>query len=146
MASTTTNLWHRNGKWIGNLSQPLTIYSILFQDFVYTPKLQRRAYDEFNRSATHFSRASLMKNGGVADQTVKACKLSLNENWNLAIIVKICSQVKLPMQSVNGKRPVVELVIEQGGRYQPIKFSNNMQVWSRLLASSIIVYKCCACR
>ena len=32
------------------------------------------------------------------------------------------------MQSVNGKRPVVELVIEQGGRYQPIKFSNNMQV------------------
>ena len=43
-------------------------------------------------------------------------------------MVKICSQVKLPMQSVNGKRPVVELVIEQGGRYQPIKFSNNMQV------------------
>ena len=43
-------------------------------------------------------------------------------------MVKIHSQVKLPMQSVNGKRPVVELVIEQGGRYQPIKFSNNMQV------------------
>ena len=36
------------------------------------------------------------------------------------------------MQSVNGKRPVVELVIEQGGRYQPIKFSNNMQVRLRL--------------
>ena len=44
------------------------------QDFVYTPKLQKKAYDEFNRSATHFSRASLMKNGGVADQTVKVCK------------------------------------------------------------------------
>ena len=51
----------------------LTISSILFQDFVYTPKLQKKAYDEFNRSATHFSRASLMKNGGVADQTVKEC-------------------------------------------------------------------------
>jgi hypothetical protein len=37
-------------------------------------------------------------------------------------------KVKLPMQSINGKRPVVELVIEQNGRYQPIKFSNNMQV------------------
>ncbi len=37
-------------------------------------------------------------------------------------------KVKLPMQSINGKRPVVELVIEQNGRYQPIKFSNQMQV------------------
>lgn len=37
-------------------------------------------------------------------------------------------KVKLPMKSINGKRPVVELVMEQNGRYQPIKFSNNMQV------------------
>ena len=37
-------------------------------------------------------------------------------------------RVKLPMPSKNGKRPIVELVMEQNGRYQPIKFSNNMQV------------------
>ena len=37
-------------------------------------------------------------------------------------------RVKLPMPSLNGKRPIVELVMEQNGRYQPIKFSNNMQV------------------
>ncbi len=37
-------------------------------------------------------------------------------------------RVRLPMKSVNGKRPVVELVMEQNGRYQPIKFSNNMQI------------------
>ncbi len=37
-------------------------------------------------------------------------------------------KVKLPMKAINGKRPIVELVMEQGGRYQPIKFSNNMQV------------------
>ena len=38
-------------------------------------------------------------------------------------------KVKLPMFTSNGKRPVVELVMLQpGGRYQPIKFSNNMQV------------------
>jgi hypothetical protein len=32
------------------------------------------------------------------------------------------------MVPVNGKRPIVELVMMQGGKYQPIKFSNNMQV------------------
>lgn len=32
------------------------------------------------------------------------------------------------MHPVNGKRPVVELVMLQNGRYQPIKFSNNVQV------------------
>lgn len=37
-------------------------------------------------------------------------------------------RVKLPMPSKNGRRPIVELVMEQNGRYQPIKFSNNMQV------------------
>eukprot|EP00096_Caligus_rogercresseyi_P013985 TRINITY_DN6545_c0_g1_i1.p1 TRINITY_DN6545_c0_g1~~TRINITY_DN6545_c0_g1_i1.p1 ORF type:complete len:687 (-),score=217.80 TRINITY_DN6545_c0_g1_i1:327-2387(-) len=37
-------------------------------------------------------------------------------------------QVKLPMPPANGKRPIVELVIHQAGRYQAIKFSNNMQV------------------
>ena len=38
-------------------------------------------------------------------------------------------KVKLPMKSINGKRPVVELVMEQtNGKYQAIKFSNNMQV------------------
>ena len=37
-------------------------------------------------------------------------------------------RVKLPMVPVNGKRPIVELVMMQGGKYQPIKFSNNMQV------------------
>lgn len=66
---------------------------------------------------------------------------SLNQNCNLAIIVKMCPQVKLPMQSVNGKRPVVELVIEQGGRYQPIKFSNNMQVRLRVTCSILYVLK-----
>lgn len=53
----------------------------------------------------------------------------------------MCPQVKLPMQSVNGKRPVVELVIEQGGRYQPIKFSNNMQVRLRVTCSILYVLK-----
>ncbi len=37
-------------------------------------------------------------------------------------------RMKLPMHPVNGKRPVVELVMLQNGRYQPIKFSNNIQV------------------
>jgi hypothetical protein len=37
-------------------------------------------------------------------------------------------KVRLPMKSVNGKRPVVELVMATEGKYQPIKFSNNMQV------------------
>ena len=34
-------------------------------------------------------------------------------------------QVRLPMQSSNGKRPVVELVMLTNGKYQPIKFTNN---------------------
>jgi len=37
-------------------------------------------------------------------------------------------KVKLPMQSTNGKRPVVELVMLTNGKYQPIKFTNNRQV------------------
>lgn len=37
-------------------------------------------------------------------------------------------RMKLPMHPVNGKRPVVELVMLQNGKYQPIKFSNNVQV------------------
>lgn len=37
-------------------------------------------------------------------------------------------KVKLPMPIINGRRPVVELVMEQNGKYIPIKFSNNMQV------------------
>ena len=32
------------------------------------------------------------------------------------------------MHPVNGKRPIVELVMLQNGKYQPIKFSNNVQV------------------
>ena len=34
-------------------------------------------------------------------------------------------KVRLPMQSSNGKRPVVELVMLTNGKYQPIKFTNN---------------------
>ena len=34
-------------------------------------------------------------------------------------------KVRLPMQSTNGKRPVVELVMLTNGKYQPIKFTNN---------------------
>merc|ERR1719273_420649 len=37
-------------------------------------------------------------------------------------------KVRLPMQSTNGKRPVVELVMLTNGKYQPIKFTNNRQV------------------
>ena len=37
-------------------------------------------------------------------------------------------RMKLPMHPVNGKRPIVELVMLQNGKYQPIKFSNNVQV------------------
>merc|ERR1719328_739859 len=37
-------------------------------------------------------------------------------------------KVRLPMQSSNGKRPVVELVMLTNGKYQPIKFTNNRQV------------------
>jgi len=37
-------------------------------------------------------------------------------------------KVRLPMQSSNGKRPVVELVMLTEGKYQPIKFTNNRQV------------------
>ena len=37
-------------------------------------------------------------------------------------------KVKLPMAPVNGKRPNVELVMLQNGKYRPIKFSNNMTV------------------
>jgi len=37
-------------------------------------------------------------------------------------------KVKLPMKSVNGKRPVVQLVMWQEGKYQPVNFTNNMQV------------------
>ena len=47
-------------------------------------------------------------------------------------------RVKLPMPSKNGKRPIVELVMEQNGKYQPIKFSNNMQV---TLPLSPLTYK-----
>ncbi|XP_023340374.1 uncharacterized protein LOC111710503 [Eurytemora carolleeae] len=37
-------------------------------------------------------------------------------------------KVRLPMLSTNGKRPVVELVMLNNGKYQPIKFTNNRQV------------------
>ena len=37
-------------------------------------------------------------------------------------------RMKLPMHPVNGKRPIVELVMLHNGKYQPIKFSNNVQV------------------
>jgi len=37
-------------------------------------------------------------------------------------------KVKLPLAPVNGKRPNVELVMLQNGKYRPIKFSNNMTV------------------
>ena len=45
-------------------------------------------------------------------------KLRINFNHDV-------SQVRLPMQSSNGKRPVVELVMLTNGKYQPIKFTNN---------------------
>jgi len=37
-------------------------------------------------------------------------------------------KIRLPMAVVNGKRPVVELVMLQSGKYRPIKFSNNMTI------------------
>ena len=37
-------------------------------------------------------------------------------------------RMKLPMPAVNGKRPVVEIVMFQNNVYRPIKFSNNMTV------------------
>ncbi|XP_071743370.1 uncharacterized protein [Lepeophtheirus salmonis] len=44
--------------------------------------------------------------------------------------------VKLPMTNPNGRRPIVELVMHQNGKYQPIKFSNNMQV-SEMISKTI---------
>ena len=46
-------------------------------------------------------------------------------------------KVRLPMQSTNGKRPVVELVMLTNGKYQPIKFTNNR---SDLLVVFIVFY------
>jgi len=37
-------------------------------------------------------------------------------------------KLRLPMTAINGKRPVVELVMLTEGKYQPIKFTNNRQV------------------
>ena len=47
-------------------------------------------------------------------------------------------KVRLPMQSTNGKRPVVELVMLTNGKYQPIKFTNNR--WVHSVQFSIIFY------
>ena len=50
----------------------------------------------------------------------KSCQSNPNESGSV--------KIKLPMNPVNGKRPVVELVMLQNGKYRPIKFSNNMTV------------------
>ena len=58
----------------------------------------------------------------------RACVASSAQTSSLISPVSNVVRVKLPMVPVNGKRPIVELVMMQGGKYQPIKFSNNMQV------------------
>ena len=58
----------------------------------------------------------------------RACVASSAQSSSLISPISNVVRVKLPMVPVNGKRPIVELVMMQGGKYQPIKFSNNMQV------------------
>ena len=58
----------------------------------------------------------------------RACVASSAQTSSLISPLGNVVKVKLPMVPVNGKRPIVELVMMQGGKYQPIKFSNNMQV------------------
>ena len=56
------------------------------------------------------------------------CRACVVKSQNRKAINENMIKLKLPMKSLNGKRPVVEIVMEQKGRYQPIKFSNNMQI------------------
>jgi len=69
---------------------------------------------------------------GVSDNVkvfkCRACVASSAKTSSLISPLSNVVRVKLPMVPVNGKRPIVELVMMQGGKYQPIKFSNNMQV------------------
>merc|ERR1719216_383404 len=58
----------------------------------------------------------------------RACVASSAQTSSLISPLGNVVKVKLPMVPVNGKRPIVELVMMQGGKYQPIKLSNNMQV------------------
>ena len=58
----------------------------------------------------------------------RACVAASAQTSSLISPLSNVVRVKLPMVPVNGKRPIVELVMMQGGKYQPIKFSNNMQV------------------
>ena len=58
----------------------------------------------------------------------RACVAASAQTSSLISPLSNVVSVKLPMVPVNGKRPIVELVMMQGGKYQPIKFSNNMQV------------------
>ena len=51
-------------------------------------------------------------------------------------------RMKLPMHPVNGKRPIVELVMLQNGKYQPIKFSNNVQVRIGQICGGMLASKC----
>ena len=63
----------------------------------------------------------------------RACVASSAQTSSLISPMSNVVRVKLPMVPVNGKRPIVELVMMQGGKYQPIKFSNNMQVKNQIL-------------
>lgn len=70
---------------------------------------------------------------GVSQQTTrmfkcKMCMLGMQDY--IGSSNKETIRMKLPMQSADKdhKRPIVELVMMQNGKYQPIKFSNNVQV------------------
>ena len=83
---------------------------------------------------SHTSQSRPNQNATTNQGFVKVCSLSNT----IIIFNKVYfspTQVRLPMQSSNGKRPVVELVMLTEGKYQPIKFTNNRLTFCALFNS-----------